>query len=102
MHIQSFETLLLVLALWYGGHLVLSGRLLDTNFVPFLLYQMEIGSNLEVKLLIKIIKIQINSELRLRLHGRHAISRGVEKSAEIYRQKTEFHKFGHTHNTGIE
>ncbi|VDM40619.1 unnamed protein product [Toxocara canis] len=43
---ELFQTFILVVVLWYGGHLVLSGKLKADLLVSFLLYQMQLGENL--------------------------------------------------------
>lgn len=43
---QVFQTFIIVAVLWYGGHLVLSGKMKKELLVSFLLYQMQLGDNL--------------------------------------------------------
>ncbi|VDO87295.1 unnamed protein product [Heligmosomoides polygyrus] len=43
---ELFQTFIIVAVLWYGGHLVLSGKMKSELLVSFLLYQMQLGDNL--------------------------------------------------------
>ncbi|CAJ0930327.1 unnamed protein product, partial [Mesorhabditis belari] len=43
---ELFQTFIVVAVLWYGGHLVLVGRLKADLLVSFLLYQMQMADNL--------------------------------------------------------
>ncbi|KAF8369219.1 haf-4 [Pristionchus pacificus] len=43
---EVFQTFIIVAVLWYGGHLVLSGKMKKELLVSFLLYQMQLGDNL--------------------------------------------------------
>ncbi|CAJ0559867.1 unnamed protein product, partial [Mesorhabditis spiculigera] len=43
---ELFQTFIVVAVLWYGGHLVLVGRLKSDLLVSFLLYQMQMADNL--------------------------------------------------------
>jgi len=40
---QSFELLLLVFTLWYGGQLLFGGSLTAESFISFVLYQEQFG-----------------------------------------------------------
>ena len=46
---QLFDLGLLIAALWYGGHLVLKGRMSGAHLISFLLYQIQLGENLQVR-----------------------------------------------------
>ncbi len=46
--LQLFQTIIIVAVLWYGGHLVLAGKMQKDLLVSFLLYQMQLGDNLRV------------------------------------------------------
>uniref|UniRef100_H2Z4F1 Uncharacterized protein n=1 Tax=Ciona savignyi TaxID=51511 RepID=H2Z4F1_CIOSA len=41
---ESFELLLIVFTLWYGGYLIVMGKLPSANFISFILYQEELGN----------------------------------------------------------
>uniref|UniRef100_A0A1I7WTE1 ABC transmembrane type-1 domain-containing protein n=1 Tax=Heterorhabditis bacteriophora TaxID=37862 RepID=A0A1I7WTE1_HETBA len=43
---ELFQTFIIVAVLWYGGHLVLAGKMKADLLVSFLLYQMQLGDNL--------------------------------------------------------
>uniref|UniRef100_A0A914WAM2 ABC-type antigen peptide transporter n=1 Tax=Plectus sambesii TaxID=2011161 RepID=A0A914WAM2_9BILA len=43
---EIFDSAILVAVLWYGGHLVLSGRMTAEGLISFLLYQLQLGENL--------------------------------------------------------
>ena len=43
---ELFQTFIIVAVLWYGGHLVLQGKMKADLLVSFLLYQMQLGDNL--------------------------------------------------------
>ncbi|VDL79622.1 unnamed protein product [Nippostrongylus brasiliensis] len=43
---ELFQTFIIVAVLWYGGHLVLTGKMKADLLVSFLLYQMQLGDNL--------------------------------------------------------
>jgi len=43
---ELFQTVINVAVLWYGGHLVLSGKLSKDLLVSFLLYQMQLADNI--------------------------------------------------------
>ena len=43
---ELFQTFIIVAVLWYGGHLVLQGKMKSDLLVSFLLYQMQLGDNL--------------------------------------------------------
>ncbi|XGW21777.1 hypothetical protein V3C99_004605, partial [Haemonchus contortus] len=43
---ELFQTFIIVAVMWYGGHLVLSGKMKSDLLVSFLLYQMQLCENL--------------------------------------------------------
>ncbi|CAI5437555.1 unnamed protein product [Caenorhabditis angaria] len=43
---ELFQSFIIVAVLWYGGHLVLTGKMKADLLVSFLLYQMQLGDNL--------------------------------------------------------
>ncbi|KFD54458.1 hypothetical protein M514_04605 [Trichuris suis] len=43
---ELFSLIILVIVLWYGGHLVLIGHLSNKDLIPYLLYQLQLGEAL--------------------------------------------------------
>jgi ABC-type multidrug transport system fused ATPase/permease subunit len=80
---QIFDSAILVAVLWYGGHLVLSGRMTADGLISFLLYQLQLGENLYVSDIFpwqKYDAIDFFSEHWLRLDWIDAVSWRFAKS----------------------
>ena len=54
--LQLFELMLVTMTLYYGGHLVVNDLMSGGDLVSFILYQIELGSALEVNAHISVVK----------------------------------------------